>query len=173
MGKLRLPQWSQRFGLALGFSFQIVSAIALAATWFGVSNIPLPVMAAAAEVIGMLVLARVIGDYRAEVAQLRRPDPDRLRLRLSTWLGGALVVWMRKGLTVAQRLEVSHAIVTVLAGSLGAGEAAAFLFAVQHAEVESYLIDLIRRCPHVAVAPTFDPSESETILSRLISSTPS
>ena len=171
MGKVLAPRLSRRVVLGLGFGFQIVSAIALAATWFGMSNIPFPIMAAAAELIGMLVFARVIWDYRAEISRLERPDPDHLRLRLSTCLGGAVMIWTRPDLTIDRRVEVSNAIIALLTDALGAGESAAFYFAVRSDQGEKYLLDLIRRCPQVTVAPAFKAESAEALLLPFLPST--
>ncbi len=160
MGKLRPPHLPERVGLAIGFGFQVVSIVALVATGLGMSNVPFPLIAAAAEAVGMLVLARVVLDYqrelrglKADVARLKQPDMGELRRRFADCVGTALLAWQDSPID----LELGKEIVNLLHDAVGMGEAAAFDRAVERGRVTRYLVDLTSRSHSLYLSPGFDP----------------
>jgi hypothetical protein len=162
MRKIDAPRLPRRLGLAIGFGLALVSTASLVGQGLGVSNVPLPIVAAVAEVVGVLVLARIIWDYHSELGV--HSQTEARRLRVSALLGGAAMVWMQPKLTVDERVTVSDTILGLLTDAFGAGEAAGFYYAVKTDVAEKYLLDLVQRLPSLKIAASF---KAEPVEARL------
>jgi hypothetical protein len=147
--------------LGLGFGLQVVSIVGLVATALGMNNVPLPLIAALAEAVGMLVLARVFWDYEQEVRHLReasrKPDAGKLRRDFSTYLGLAVMEWGRCNKTdTAAVSNLASEIAASIIKAVGLGEADPFLNAIGSGKGDRALRRIIQRIPKLDIAPDWD-----------------